>query len=57
MEDFHEALFAIEAVLKGLFTVGTDFLEKEESTMYVHTLCSNSLFHKEFLFVDAIFSS
>jgi len=57
MEDFHEALFAIEAVLKGLFTVGTDFLEKEESTMYVHTLFSNSLFHKEFLFVDAIFSS
>lgn len=38
MEDFHEAFFVIEAVLKGLFTVGTDFLEKEESATYVQTL-------------------
>lgn len=42
MEYFHEALFVIEAALKGLCTVGTDFPEKEGSTMYVHSLSQTS---------------
>lgn len=38
MEYFHEALFVMEAALKELFTDGTDFSEKEGTTMYVHSL-------------------